>query len=332
MSALTQVQKTAKQALEKSLNVMGDEIKKALPKHMDAGRFARVVMTAVSRTPKLLECDQHSFFGSLLLAAQLGLEPNGVDQKCFMIPYEKKNGQPECQFQLGYRGLLELSRRSGEISSIHAEVAYEKDDLEIVLGMDPSIIHKPFLKGERGVPVLVYSVVQLKDGGKDFIWMPWTEVEKIKSGQTGRLKDWQLANSPWTTYPEEMAKKTCLKRHCKTLPLSAEIQNIVSSDESIKKDFNEDMTEPQEYTDVDVDVNEGIATAADKAEFYEWAEIQGIKHFLTAQERTEMQGTITVFKLDEMRNALIDRKPKEAKKDSKSEPVKESTSSNNRDI
>lgn len=287
MSNLTVQQKTAKDAIQKSLNVMGDEIKKALPKHMDVSRFSRVVMTAVSRTPKLLDCNQHSFFGSLLLAAQLGLEPNGPDQKCYLIPY----GQ-ECQFQLGYRGLLDLCRRSGELSSIHAEIAYENDELEIILGLDPTIIHKPLLKGDRGQPVLAYSVAKLKDGSTDFVWMDVEQIEQARKMNKGKSPAWE---SWWS----EMAKKVVMKRHLKTLPLNAEIQRAVDSDETVKRNYAQDMTEAQEgetLEEVDARVVEEAesahATADERKAFYDFIGKKGLTQYLSVEEKTKIAGGV----------------------------------------
>ena len=126
---LTKSQQDGLPILQKQLKKMEGEIAMALPKHMDKARFSRVVLTAVKRTPKLVDCTPASFFGSLLLSAQLGLEPNGPDQKCFLIPYGK-----ECQFQLGYRGLLDLVRRFEAIPQRNKIIlTTEKDAMRLEL-------------------------------------------------------------------------------------------------------------------------------------------------------------------------------------------------------
>jgi recombination protein RecT len=277
----TQTTAVAKrEKFDKAMNVMGGKLREALPKHIDLARFTRIVSTAVGRNPALMDTTPASFFGSLLLAAQLGLEPNGPDQKCFLIPYKD-----QCQFQLGYRGLLDLARRSGELSSIHAEIAYENDELEIILGLNPTIIHKPLLKGERGAAVLAYSVATLKDGSKDFTWMNVEEIEKARKANRGKSPAWE---SWWS----EMAKKVVMKRHLKTLPLNAEIQRAVNSDETVKANITSDMTEAQEretMEEIEASIVENTrATSEDKAQFYESAKNAGLAHLITMQENTQI--------------------------------------------
>jgi recombination protein RecT len=302
---LTAVAKREK--FDKAMNVMGGKLREALPKHIDLARFTRIVSTAVGRNPALMDTTPASFFGSLLLAAQLGLEPNGPDQKCFLIPYKD-----QCQFQLGYRGLLDLARRSGELMSIHAEIAYENDELEIILGLNPTIIHKPLLKGDRGAVVLAYSVATLKDGSKDFTWMTVEEIEKARKANRGKSPAWE---SWWS----EMAKKVVMKRHLKTLPLNAEIQRAVNSDETVKANITSDMTEAQEretMEEIEATVMQeeenSFAGQQEKSEFYDNINKAGITNRLTLEERTEINGRCTKERLKELETAIATRKDKPA--------------------
>lgn len=79
-----------KTQLNHLLKKMAPEIQRALPKHMDSDRMARIAMTAVSNTPKLLECDQMSFIAALMQASQLGVEPNTGLGQAYLIPYGGK--------------------------------------------------------------------------------------------------------------------------------------------------------------------------------------------------------------------------------------------------
>ena len=91
-----------------------------------------------------------------MVSAQLGLEP-GTLGYCYLVPYQnKKTGQLEIQFQLGYKGILELVRRSGQVENIEARVVYEKDKFDFEYGLTPKLVHKPALKAqewatERGI-------------------------------------------------------------------------------------------------------------------------------------------------------------------------------------
>src|SRR4029077_1454863 len=100
------------------------EIKRALPKHLNADRMSRIALTAFRRTPKLAECDPRSVFAAVIQASQLGLEPDTLGRS-YLIPYEKRaqvNGQwktvaVECQFVPGWKGLVDLMNRSREGSA-----------------------------------------------------------------------------------------------------------------------------------------------------------------------------------------------------------------------
>ena len=109
------------------------EILAALPKHITPAHFIRVVLTAVQRNPKLAHCTPMSFLGAVLQCAQLGLVPDGFLGQAYLIPYENRKRKPpvlEVQFQCGYRRLITLARRSGEISNMGADVVYEKDQFK----------------------------------------------------------------------------------------------------------------------------------------------------------------------------------------------------------
>jgi len=212
---------------------MESEIKKALPKHLTPERFTRILATVIRMNPKLAACTKESFLGAIMTAAQLGLEPNVLGQ-CYLIPYKN-----ECQFIIGYQGLIQLARRSGQIADIYAEIIYEKDEYEIVYGLDRKIIHKPnFEADDRGKAKFVYAVATLKDGNKAFVVLPMSEVLKRKSTSSSAGSSY----SPWNTWGDEMIKKTALKYLAKYLPLSTEQAAAINTDEVVKKEIAEDMT------------------------------------------------------------------------------------------
>jgi len=235
---------TIKHLLEK----MAPEIQKALPKHVDPDRIARIALTEVRKTPKLLQCSQASLLGAIMTSAQLGLEPGPTGQ-CYLIPYyNKKLGSYECQFQIGYKGLLDLFYRADGSLNIDAHEVYENDDFEYEYGLNPVLRHKPSLKN-RGNPIAYYAVAHLKDGGYSFTVMSIEDVEKI------RKRSKSTGFSPWQTDYDEMAKKTVIKRLCKYLPLSIELQRGISNDETTKRNIEQDMSEVADETDwIDIEV------------------------------------------------------------------------------
>ena len=131
---------------------MEGEIKKlSLCPHPE--RFTRITLSALSTNAKLQETTPQSFLGAMMTAAQLGLEPNTPLGQAYLIPFRNK-GVLECQFQLGYKGLIDLAYRSGQISVIQAHTVYENDEFEYELGLDPKLKHVP-AKGRQGKPHLL---------------------------------------------------------------------------------------------------------------------------------------------------------------------------------
>ena len=127
---------------------MEPEIKKALPSVVTPERFIRMALSALNTTPKLQECTKMSFLAALMNAAQLGLEPNTSLGQAYLIPY-RHNGILECQFQIGYRGMMDLVYRNEMVQIIQAHGVYEQDEFLYEFGLNPKLIHKPVLK-ERG--------------------------------------------------------------------------------------------------------------------------------------------------------------------------------------
>lgn len=214
------------------------EIAKALPKHMSADRMARVATTAIRQTPKLLECEPASLFGAIIQCAQLGLEPSNGLGHAYLLPFDKneKRGnqwvkvRTDVTLIIGYRGMLDLARRSGQIESIEAHAVYKCDKFECELGLNSKLIHVPdWDNPERNDPakvVFVYAVAKLKDGGTQFQVMSRQGVEAI------RERSKAAKSGPWVTDWEQMALKTVTRRLFKWLPVSIELQNAVSLDEA----------------------------------------------------------------------------------------------------
>ena len=209
------------------LNKMKDEFRKVLPETIKPDRLIRIALTEMRMNPRLFDASKESLLGALMVSAQLGLEPGALGY-CYLVPYQnKKTGQLEIQFQLGYKGILELVRRSGQVENIEARVVYEKDRFDFEYGLNPKLVHKPALK-ERGKPVAVYAIARFKSGATAFDIMSVDEIEAIKK----RSKSPEYG--PWVTDWEAMAKKTIIKRLCKYLPLSVDVQRGLAVDETTK--------------------------------------------------------------------------------------------------
>ncbi|MGI2027754.1 recombination protein RecT [Endozoicomonas acroporae] len=189
-------------------------------------RLLSVCMTEVRKTPKLRECSQASLLGAVIQSAQLGLEPGSALGHCYLIPFfNRKLGGLECQFMLGYRGMLALARRSGAIVNIDARVVFAADEFDLLYGTETRVIHKPRLNGDRGGVLGVYAVAQLQGGGSQVEYMTVEEIMKVRDSSKAKN------DGPWQTHFEEMAKKTVVRRLFKYLPVSIEALTAVGLDE-----------------------------------------------------------------------------------------------------
>lgn len=201
------------------------EIKRALPSHLNGDRMARIALTSFRSNPKLGQCDPRSVFASIIVASQLGLEP-GVMGQCYLIPYKN-----ECQLQIGYQGLIELVRRTGKVKRIEAHVVHEKDKFTYRAGLSPILEHEPCLDGDPGPARLAYAVAEFTDGGFHVEVMTGHQIEAIRdrSQNVQNAKKWNK-KTPWDTDPDEMWRKTLIRRICKYLPKSAELALAVALD------------------------------------------------------------------------------------------------------
>ena len=236
--------KKAPKTMKDYVTIMMPEIKKALPNTITPERFTRIVLSAISNNKQLQQCTPNSFLAGMMNAAQLGLQPNTPTGEAYLIPYRNK-GTLECQFQIGYRGLVSLAYRSGQVKTIYAEAVRENDEFEYELGLEPKLIHKP-AKKDRGEITYFYAVFKLVNGGEGFSVMSKDDMDKHM------WKFSKAANagfSPWQTNYEEMGKKTVIKRVLKLAPLSSDIQMNIAQDETIKSNLDADMSFVGDETD-----------------------------------------------------------------------------------
>lgn len=214
------------------LEKMKDQMKMVLPAHITPERMFRVALTCISQTPKLLECDKTSLYGAIMRAAQLGLEPDGILGQAYLIPFKRnfKDGNiwkhvMEVQFIPGYKGLIDLARRSGEVSNIIAKEVCANDEFSIDFSQEVPFVHKPLLKGDRGEVTHFWAMARFKDGGFHWDYLTREEVEKIRDNSAGykaALKLKTEKDTVWSNHFIEMGKKTAIRRIAKYLPMSVQ--------------------------------------------------------------------------------------------------------------
>jgi len=230
-----EVTKDKPKTIEDYLKQMAPAMQEALPKHMDVDRLMRLTMTTIRTTPELKQADLPSLLGGVMQAAQLGLEP-GLLGQCYLLPFKNnRKGITEVQFIIGYKGMIDLARRSGHIQSIYAHAVYENDEFEYELGLNPTLKHVPSFDSDRGEYIGSYAVAHFKDGGYQMEFMPKAEIEKRRLASPGGRSKY----SPWNNYYEEMANKTVIRHMWKYLPISVEIQEAVQYDEGTARSIKD---------------------------------------------------------------------------------------------
>lgn len=212
---------TPYEAMKSTINKMSGEFKAALPPQIPVDKFIRTTLTAISMNPGLLQADRKSLLGSAMKAAQDGLLLDG--REAAPVLFNTKNG-PVVQYMPMVGGILKKMRNSGEIASIGAHVVYDKDLFEYELGDDERIVHKPHLGTERGQPIAVYAIAKTKDGAIYREVMSVADVEKVRAASRA------ANNGPWVNWWDEMARKTVIRRIAKRLPSSADLDQVLASD------------------------------------------------------------------------------------------------------
>jgi len=208
-----------------------EEIAKALPKNITPERVARIALTTLRKNPGLLECDPRSFLGAVMQASQLGFELDDNLGLAYLVPYKnRKTGEKEAQLVIGYRGLIELARRSGKLKNISARIVYENEPFSIAYGLSENLAHTPLPPSQRGNNIKgAYAVATMNDGSKTFEFLWGEELNAIK--KAALEKAWNPKISPWETHWEEMYKKTAIRKMMKYMPLSPEATKATVIDE-----------------------------------------------------------------------------------------------------
>lgn len=221
------------------------QLAKALPKHVTPDRLARVALTAVRNNAKLQSADKVSLMAAIMVSAQLGLEPNTPLGQCYIIPYNSKSGM-QAQFQMGYKGLLELAQRSGQYRQITAHPVDEADTFDYEYGLEPKLIHKP-AKVPAGKVIYYYAVYHLTNGGYDF--KVWSR-QQVEEHAKRYSKSYGNADGAWKTSFDSMACKTVLIDLLRYAPKSVEVAKAVASD---NMGYTIDLNDP----DLQVEAIEG---------------------------------------------------------------------------
>lgn len=211
--------------------VRSDHFKQAvaqvLPAHLTPDRFVRIAIGALTRTPRLAECDPNTVLQCMMSLSQFGLEPDG--RNAHLIPFRNQRGSYDCTLIIDYKGLVDLAMRSGKIAFIHADKVCDND----IFVFDKGFVakHEINFKEDRGKPYAYYAIARMKDGTEMANAMTTEEVQKI------RKRSRAANDGPWVSDFDEMAKKTVFRRLSKWLPLSPEFRDALEADADTLEDL-----------------------------------------------------------------------------------------------
>ena len=216
--------------IQRMLKHAWPRIEAVMPKHMSSERLFQLAVSTINQTPQLAECDSASLLSCVMKCSALGLEPSAVDGlgRAYILPF-RNHGRMQATFILGYKGIIDLARRSGQLVSIHAQAVYEGDTFDFWEDEDGQhFTYRPNRTAKHAPETMtdVYMTAKLRDGGKVFEHMTKDEVDAIRKRSKAANK------GPWVTDYEAMALKTVIRRAARYLPMSTQAQNAVAADET----------------------------------------------------------------------------------------------------
>jgi recombination protein RecT len=214
---------TVRQLIEQNKGAIGA----SLPRSFDADRFARLLLTAGNTNPDLFSCTPMSFLAAGVAAAQLGLEPNDARGLAYLVPFNDRRRGKIVQLIIGYRGMMDLARRSGMVTAINAFPVFAQDQFDYQLGLDPALRHIPGDHDENPADLThVYATAKI-GGDSQFVVLTRRQIDKTMASSQGAKSDY----SPWKTHYTEMALKTAMRRLCKWLPQTVEVAQAMAMEE-----------------------------------------------------------------------------------------------------
>lgn len=207
----------------------------AAPQHLDVNRVMRIALMTVSRSSDLLECTMASLLGAFMLSVQMGLDIGA--KECHLVPFRNsKNGKKEVQLVPDYRGVLKLIRNSEKVCGVRARNVYKQDHFELEEGSQPVLRHTPNFDHLRKFSDIIgsYSIADfcnaqgMPTGYSDAHFIPRVHIDKVRD------KSPASKTGPWVDHYDEMALKTVMKHHSKSLPYSIALITAVELDNRVE--------------------------------------------------------------------------------------------------
>lgn len=214
--------------------------------------FIVSVINCISDNEMLQKADQNSILFAAANAAVLDLPINPNLGFAYIIPYNKKQKDGTfkqfAQFQIGYKGLIQLAQRSGQLHKIYATAIYEGQLIE----ENPLDGFKfDFTKKDSKVVIGYACKFVLMNGFEKVVYMT---VQELKTHGTKYSKTFAKGYGLWETDFEVMALKTIIKLTLsKYAPLSTEMQRALITDQSVLNDWEARKLDYVDNEDVKID-------------------------------------------------------------------------------
>lgn len=194
-------------------------------------QFLASVLSLVNENPRLAECDAKSVYNSCLIAATLDLPINRNLGFAYVVPY---GNEKKAQFQMGYKGYVQLGIRSGQFLDLDAREVHEGE----FLGLD-EMTGAPRFKFDitkQSASVCGYmAYFELANGFRKFMYMDNSQVKKHARKYS---KNYDRKSSVWSTDFNVMAKKTVLKLLLsKFAPLSTDMARAIEEDQKVDGEY-----------------------------------------------------------------------------------------------
>jgi len=230
------VQQINEHPIVKYIEQRKDDLLAIMPKTLTPEKMMKFAINSLQRTPKLMQCSIESVYMAFAECLRCGFEP-GVFGKAHLVPFfNGRTRKYEAQFILGYTGMIQLARNSGEITTIEAHLVYGRDKFQYKVGEIPH--HEPCFDDDRGKIRLGWAYAKFKDGSYQVAIMSLSEINGIMNRSKSKDKNGRLVG-PWVTDYPEMAKKTLIRRLSKYLPLTIEAQQAIMRDDEKMYDFRQ---------------------------------------------------------------------------------------------
>lgn len=279
-NAIQKTEQTEKQNLTRNLELLFKnnmpKLQSLLPKFLPAHRLLRIAISEISKNNGLLRCTPESILLSLLQCAQFGFEPGDALGKAYLIPFKQS-----CQFIMGYRGMLDLARRSGEILNISAHAVKEKDLFVCEYGLNEKLQHV-IASGDSGEIVYFYALAKFKNGGYQLEVLTKQQVDAVRDSSKSYIFKENKKDTIWFKHYEEMGRKTAIRKLFKYLPMSVEMAMAVRIDEQAESG------EPQDFLDGEFQIIKEHKTRSDEV-----ADILQKKKTVKQQSSPDLMNTDT---------------------------------------